>query len=84
MTFNPIGVGDFSVGFSIDRAGQGWYFHHGGVNWGFVSGLRAHKIKGYGLVVMTNSGNVGPFIGEIVDRIEYAYGWDALDDPAPR
>ena len=30
---SPVGVGQFAVGFSISRMGEGWYFSHGGANW---------------------------------------------------
>ena len=43
---SPVGVGDFAVGFSISKIGQGWYFSHGGANWGFRATLLAHKVKG--------------------------------------
>lgn len=31
----PVGVGPFAVGFSLAHQGQGWYFSHGGGNFGF-------------------------------------------------
>jgi CubicO group peptidase (beta-lactamase class C family) len=80
---NPVGVGDFAVGFNVEKRGQGWYFQHGGGNWGFICLLIAHKIKGYGMVVMTNSYS-GGFNNEIKERVERAYGWDSLDKPVPR
>lgn len=76
---NPVGVGDFAVGFSMKKEGQGWYFQHTGGNWGFICLLIAHKLKGYGLVVMTNSYGGGDLMKEVKERVERAYGWDTLD-----
>ncbi len=76
---SPVGVGDFAVGFSIAREGQGWYFSHGGGNWGFTCYLVAHKVKGYGAAVMTNAAGGGQVFQEVIARIQRAYGWDALD-----
>jgi CubicO group peptidase (beta-lactamase class C family) len=81
---SPVGVGDFAVGFSIAKQGQGWYFSHGGGNWGFRCILYAHKVKGYGLVIMTNSDNGGVVMNKIKMRIEQAYGFDSQDKPVPR
>ena len=56
---SPVGVGDYAVGFSISKMGQGWYFTHGGSNWGCRATLVGHKMKGYGLVIMTNADRGG-------------------------
>jgi len=81
---SPVGVGDFAVGFSIAKQGQGWYFSHGGGNWGFRCILFAHKVKGYGLVIMTNSDSGGVVMNKIKERIERVYGFDSMDKPVPR
>ena len=81
---SPVGVGDFAVGFSIARQGQGWYFSHSGGNWGFTCFLIAHKAKGYGAAVMTNASGGGQVFREVVERIQRAYGWDSLDKPVLR
>ena len=81
---SPVGVGDFAVGFSIARQGQGWYFSHSGGNWGFTCFLIAHKAKGYGTAVMTNASGGGQVFREVVERIQRAYGWDSLDKPVLR
>jgi hypothetical protein len=80
----PVGVGAYAVGFSISRKGEGWYFGHGGTNWGFCCLSTAHCAKGYGLVVMTNGENGHSVVQEILDRVARAYGWDMLDKPTLR
>lgn len=80
----PVGTGGFAVGFSIERGNEGWYFSHGGSNWGFQCDLSAHRLKGYGLAVMTNSDSGGRILREIRERVAAAYGWDSLDKPVPR
>ena len=81
---HPVGVGDFGVGLSVSKLGEGWYFGHGGSNWGFRCDLIAHQSKGYGLVVMTNGDNGSIVIRELRERVARAYGWDSLDKPIPR
>jgi CubicO group peptidase (beta-lactamase class C family) len=80
----PVGVGPYAVGFSIDKRGEGWYFSHGGSNWGFRCVLIAHVRKGYGVAVMTNADRGGDVMGEVVARVAAAYKWDTLDKPLPR
>jgi CubicO group peptidase (beta-lactamase class C family) len=80
----PVGVGPYGVGFSISRKGEGWYFEHGGGNWGFRCHAIAHRAKGYGAVVMTNGDNGQALAQEVIDRVARAYGWDTLDKPMLR
>ncbi len=80
----PVGVGDFAVGFSIQKIGQGWYFSHGGSNWGFRATLMAHLSNGYGLAIMTNADQGSAVMAELTRRIQAAYAWDAVAEPAPR
>jgi len=80
----PVGVGSYAVGFTIARKGEGWYFEHGGSNWGFQCMATAHRAKGYGVVAMTNSDNGSLLIQVVVDRVAKAYGWDMLDKPTLR
>lgn len=81
---SPVGVGDYAVGFAIQKMGQGWYFAHGGSNWGFRGTVLAHKVKGYGLVILTNADNGGAVANELSRRIQRAYEWDSFAEPAPR
>jgi CubicO group peptidase (beta-lactamase class C family) len=80
----PVGVGAYAVGFSIERRGEGWYFSHGGSNWGFRATVVGHVRNGYGLAVMTNGDNGGSVTAELQARVAAAYGWDALNKPLPR
>lgn len=80
----PVGVGPYGVGLSLEKRGEGWYFSHGGSNWGFRCTLVAHLRKGYGVVVMTNGDNGGQVVNEIVERVAAVYQWDSLDTPLPR
>lgn len=81
---SPVGVGDFAIGFRIEKVGQGWYFGHGGGNWGFRCLLVAHKVKGYGFAIMTNAQNGDIVMNELKERIERAYSYDSLDKPVQR
>ena len=80
----PVGVGPYAVGFEVSKQGEGWYFTHGGSNWGFQCNLLAHRVKGYGMVIMTNSDSGGALMNQIRQLIQREYKWDALDQPIPR
>ena len=79
----PVGAGR-SLSVHNAQRGEGWYFRHGGSNWGFQCVLVAHFRKGYGVVMMTNADSGGPVIPEIEARVAAAYGWDLLDKPLAR
>jgi CubicO group peptidase (beta-lactamase class C family) len=81
---SPVGVGGFAVGFGLREIGEGWYFTHGGGNWGFRCTLLAHKVKGYGLAIMTNADRGGAVMNELSRRIQEAYEWDSLAEPVRR
>jgi CubicO group peptidase (beta-lactamase class C family) len=80
----PVGVGPFAVGFTMTKLGEGWYFGHGGSNFGFQCDLIAHRVKGYGAVIMTNGAAGGAVIQRLREMIQRQYAWDALDQPIPR
>lgn len=75
----PVGVGSFAVGFQIQQKGEGWYFQHGGSNWGFRSNAIAHVAKGYGMVIMTNGDGGSQVASAVLDRVAAVYDWDMLD-----
>ena len=81
---SPTGVGPFAVGLTVEKRNEGWYFSHGGSNWGFRCDLLAHVRKGYGVVVMTNSDAGAALISEIEARVASTYNWDSLDKPLGR
>ena len=81
---SPVGVGPFAVGFSLSKRGEGWYFGHGGSNWGFQAQLTAHKVNGYGYAIMTNGFMGGQLIAELSRRIEASYAFDSLAEPVLR
>jgi len=80
----PVGVGPFAVGFGIEKQGEGWYFGHSGGNWGFISDMVAHRVKGYGVVIMTNGDQGGALTREVRERVARAYNWDSLHRQVPR
>jgi CubicO group peptidase (beta-lactamase class C family) len=80
----PVGVGPFAIGFSVHHEGEGWYFAHGGSNWGFRANVAAHRVKGYALAIMTNGDAGDGLIDELERLIHQAYGWDIVDKPIPR
>jgi CubicO group peptidase (beta-lactamase class C family) len=80
----PVGVGPFAVGFQIGKEGEGWYFSHGGSNWGFQCDLIAHRANGYGAVIMTNGDSGGALIAQLRRLIAQEHGWDMLASPIPR
>lgn len=80
----PVGVGPYGVGLGLEKRGEGWYFGHGGANWGYRALVRGHLRKGCGLAIMTNGDNGGALIEELAARIERAYGWDSVEQPLKR
>ncbi len=80
----PVGVGPFGVGLTIAKSGEGWYFSHGGSNWGFCGDLTAHVVKGYGVAIMTNGDRGSTLIEELKGRVANAYNWDTRERAIPR
>ncbi len=70
------GLGDYGLGLGTEKRGTAAYFEHSGGNDGFRCFLIAHREKGYGAVVMTNSDNGLEIVPEIVRAIAAAYNWE--------
>jgi CubicO group peptidase (beta-lactamase class C family) len=62
------------LGIFINKMKEEIYFGHGGWDEGFSSELIAHKDKGYGVVVLTNS-NHPAFISELIRSVALTYSW---------
>lgn len=68
-------VADFiGLGLFFDKTEDDIYFGHGGWDEGFSSEMVAHKTKGYGVVVLTNS-NHPEFISEVIRSVARTYAW---------
>ncbi len=68
-------VADFEgLGMFLDKRKDDIYFGHGGWDEGFSSEMKAHKDKGYGVVVLTNS-NHPEFISEVINSVARTYNW---------
>jgi len=80
----PAGVGPFGIGVMVGKRGEGWYFTHGGDNWGYRAWMIAHLRKGYGYVIMTNGDNGSAIIDPLADRIAQAYDWDSVEKPVAK
>lgn len=63
------------LGVFINKMKDEIYFGHGGWDEGFSSELIAHKDKGYGVVILTNS-NHPEFISELIRSVALTYNWD--------
>lgn len=72
---SPVGIGDYGIGFALFKRGQEWSFGHTGGNWGYRSVLSGHKLKGYGLAILTNGARGRELIAEIRRRVDRAYRW---------
>ncbi len=70
----PFGSEFDGLGLFIDKRKDDIYFGHGGWDEGFSSRMTAHKDKGYGVVVLTNS-NHPDFIEEVIRAVARTYAW---------
>ncbi len=77
----PYGVGEsgwsftLGLGFQLLNRNDEIYLRHHGWNTGFYAEIVAHRDKGYGVVVMTNS-TFPEFNAEVMRSVAMAYDWD--------
>ncbi|OUS02861.1 hypothetical protein A9Q86_02090 [Flavobacteriales bacterium 33_180_T64] len=77
----PYGVGDSSwsftlgLGFQLLNRNDDIYLRHHGWNTGFYAEIVAHRDKGYGVVVMTNS-TFPEFNAEVIRAVAQTYEWN--------
>ncbi len=78
----PYGVGNsgwsftLGLGFQLLNRNDEIYLRHHGWNTGFYAEIVAHRDKGYGVVVMTNS-TFPEFNAEVMRAVARTYGWDS-------
>ncbi len=65
----------YGLGFGIMNKKDETYFYHWGWNRGFFGLMMAHRDKGYGVVVLTNS-TYPAFNEELIRSVALAYEWD--------
>ncbi|WP_215226642.1 serine hydrolase domain-containing protein [Echinicola shivajiensis] len=73
---------NYGLGFMLNED----FFGHGGANVGFISTIIAHKEKGYGIVLLTNSSRDDNLLWlvsdksrkEIIDLVARVYQWETL------
>ncbi len=65
----------YGLGFGFMDMKDETYFYHWGWNQGFFGLMMAHRDKGYGVVVLTNS-TFPAFNSELIRSVALAYEWD--------
>jgi CubicO group peptidase (beta-lactamase class C family) len=73
---SPFVTPTMGLGLALQNKGDAVYFSHGGANEGFRCYMIAHKNKGYGAAIMTNSDSGGTLYTEILRSIAAEYDWE--------
>lgn len=76
-------IGNSGMGFFIEDKNGARYFHHSGLNEGFVADYYASAEGGYGVVIMANTdlaANID-ITEEIVNSVAKVYGWKNFYNP---
>jgi CubicO group peptidase (beta-lactamase class C family) len=74
---------DMGIGFFLEGEGDDMRFGHGGWDEGFVALATFSKNHGTGAVIMLNSNEGDPLMGEILRAIAREYTWPGYFPPAP-
>ncbi|WP_295798134.1 serine hydrolase domain-containing protein [Mucilaginibacter sp.] len=81
--FSPQVGKDNAAGFFIEQKGNDKYFHHDGLNEGFVADYYASVKDGNGVVIMANT-DLAAYIDiteEITNSVATVYGWKGFYTP---
>ena len=73
----PASSATHGLGFQLQNRNNEIYLRHHGWNTGFQATIMAHRDKGYGVVVMTNS-NFPAFNAEVIRSVALTYDWDGF------
>lgn len=69
------GLGEYGLGFYVERLGAGSSFAHTGGTHGFRAQLYGYSNTGQGIVVLTNSDNGAALVDELLVSVAAEYGW---------
>ncbi|NQX82302.1 MAG: serine hydrolase [Flavobacteriaceae bacterium] len=75
LTKSPFIEDSYGLGTYVSNRNDETYFGQGSWNRGFYSYMTAHRDKGYGVVVLTNSTHPN-FAFELIRSVALAYDWD--------
>jgi hypothetical protein len=82
LTPSPASEG-IGLGFFLEGKGAGQRFGHGGWDEGFVAQMCFYRDRGQGAVVMVNSNEGAPLMGEILRAVAREYAWAEYFSPSP-
>jgi CubicO group peptidase (beta-lactamase class C family) len=81
--FTPYVSDFYGLGFFLEKKGKETYFHHTGLNEGFISDYYGSLEGGHGVVIMANS-DIAAFediTEEIINSVATVYEWERFYQP---
>jgi CubicO group peptidase (beta-lactamase class C family) len=83
MLFTPYVSDFYGLGFFIEKKGDDMYFHHTGLNEGFVSDYYGSMKGGHGVVIMANTdlASLSDITEEIINSVATVYDWKGFYKP---